>query len=457
MRAARSGLLKSMGRGCFAGALLVGLLALVPLPFTSRSAAAASDGPSAVYFPVTGHNVADPFLTYWRTRGGLPIFGYPMTELIERDGMQVQYFERARFELHPEYAGSDAEVLLTLLVQPLIAGRTDPPFQPFPPDTPPPTDPQQRFFPETGHFLSWGFKDYWEDHGGLPVFGYPLSEEFTENGQTVQYFERARFEWHPEHAGTPYVVLLGRLGADRVDQDGIDTSAAARWDDAPDYDPGLWAPPPPLSRSIHIPVLMYHRFGDPAERYQMPYWFFAQQLDWLQANGYTTITLSQLYDYIAGYGDLPARPVVLTFDDGFGSQMAAADMLHQRGMVGVFFVTTAQNGLDLATLSSWGDEIGAHTIHHPDLTTLSDAQLWSELADARAQLQAWSGQPVNILAYPYGAYNSRVIATAQAAGYRAAVAAWGGKDWTPDKWWAEPRVEVSGLISLDTFIGYVTY
>jgi peptidoglycan/xylan/chitin deacetylase (PgdA/CDA1 family) len=444
--------LKSSGMRALVVALLAGLaLTLLPAPLFGGRAAAETGGPSVVYFPATGHHVAEPFLSYWRTRGALPIFGYPLTELIERDGLWVQYFERARFEYHPENAGTPYEVLLTLVVRPLIDGRDDPPFQPFPADTPQPSDPQQHFFPETGHHLSYGFKGYWEARGGLAVFGYPLSEEFVENGLTVQYFERARFEWHPEN-DLPYTVLLGRLGADAALREGVDTSAVARGEGVPDYDPGLWQPEP---RGLRVPVLMYHRFGDPADRYQMPYWKFEQQLDWLRANGYTTITLTQLYDYIAGIGDLPAKPVVLTIDDGFGSQWGAAEALHARGMVGVFFITTSQNGLDLAALASWGNEIGAHTIHHPDLTTLSDGALWAELADARATLQAWSGQPVDILAYPYGAYNERVIAAAKAAGYRAAVGAWGGQEWTPEKWWGEPRIEISGYLTLDEFVGYV--
>jgi hypothetical protein len=75
------------------------------------------------------------------------------------------------------------------------------------------------YFPETGHYLAYSFKAFWEQSGGLPAFGYPLTEEFDEpnpdSGQilTVQYLERQRFEWHPEHAGTPYAVELGRLGA----------------------------------------------------------------------------------------------------------------------------------------------------------------------------------------------------------------------------------------------------
>ena len=75
-----------------------------------------------------------------------------------------------------------------------------------------------RYFPETQHSLSNAFLSFWQVGGGLPVFGYPLSEEFDEvnfdlrRAFTTQYLERERFEFHPENAGTPYTVLLGRLG-----------------------------------------------------------------------------------------------------------------------------------------------------------------------------------------------------------------------------------------------------
>ncbi len=78
--------------------------------------------------------------------------------------------------------------------------------------------PDARYFSETGHYLDGTFRAFWDQNGGLPVFGYPLTEEFTEQnsdtGEThiVQYFERQRYEYHPENAGTPYEVLLGRLG-----------------------------------------------------------------------------------------------------------------------------------------------------------------------------------------------------------------------------------------------------
>lgn len=74
-----------------------------------------------------------------------------------------------------------------------------------------------RYFYETGHYIKGRFLDYWQAHGGLAQQGYPLSEEFSEQSQTdgkiytVQYFERAEFEYHPESPSTP--ILLSLLGS----------------------------------------------------------------------------------------------------------------------------------------------------------------------------------------------------------------------------------------------------
>ncbi len=89
----------------------------------------------------------------------------------------------------------------------------------------PPSD-GRYYFPETGHTLGGGFRTYWEQNGGLPIFGFPISEEFTEIGSdgkpvTVQYFERHRFEWRPENT-PPYHVLLSRMGDDLLRRQGRD-------------------------------------------------------------------------------------------------------------------------------------------------------------------------------------------------------------------------------------------
>src|SRR5690606_10351397 len=118
------------------------------------------------------------------------------------NGRVVQYFERARLEYWPEHAGTEWEVQGSLLGNWVVRERrNEAPFRPLPPGTTS-DDPNRIIFSETGHSLAHGFKRYWEQNGGLWQFGFPISEEFTENGKTVQYFERARFEYHPEYAGT---------------------------------------------------------------------------------------------------------------------------------------------------------------------------------------------------------------------------------------------------------------
>lgn len=71
---------------------------------------------------------------------------------------------------------------------------------------------EENFFPETGFTMAHGFWHFWQDFGGLDIFGFPISNEFVDdNGMTVQYCERARFEWHPG-SGAPHDVMLGRVG-----------------------------------------------------------------------------------------------------------------------------------------------------------------------------------------------------------------------------------------------------
>jgi hypothetical protein len=184
-------------------------------------------------YPETGHVLGTVFQSYWDRHGGLPVFGYPLGEQLTefnpdlRALLPAQYFERQRFEFHPEYAGTPYEVLLGRLGVADADRRgiaNSPPFQPAGESL----DSGCIHFAETGHNVCDRFLEYWAGHGlelgddgfsfreSLALFGYPISESFTDpdSGRIVQYFERARFEWHPENAGTPYDVLLGRLGAE---------------------------------------------------------------------------------------------------------------------------------------------------------------------------------------------------------------------------------------------------
>lgn len=175
-------------------------------------------------FPETGHTVSGSFLKYWQEHGGLAQQGYPLSEpFVEKSDLDgktytVQYFERAVFEMHPENQ-SPYDVLLSQLgtfqYKAKYGGAGAPGQQP---------DAQGgQMFKETGFSVGGAFLSYWNKNGGLAQQGYPISNEFTETSPldgkayTVQYFERAVFEMHPENQ-TPYDVLLSQLGTFQLKQ-----------------------------------------------------------------------------------------------------------------------------------------------------------------------------------------------------------------------------------------------
>lgn len=191
--------------------------------------------PAPYTFPQTGHSLGGRFLDYWEANGGLAQFGFPLTEPFSEqnadDGKTytVQYFERQRYEWHPENIATPYDVLLGRVGVDDARRRGllgTAPFQPLPANTG--SDANCTFVATTGHRLCFSFRAYWQSHGlqlgetgisyreSLALFGYPISEEFRmrlEDGReyTVQYFERARLEYHPENR-PPYDVLLGQLG-----------------------------------------------------------------------------------------------------------------------------------------------------------------------------------------------------------------------------------------------------
>lgn len=214
-------------RACRSLALALALLLPLVLAGTPLPAAAGADL-SPRYFPETGHTVSGRFREVWEGRGGLFIFGLPLTSQFafpSTDGKvyQTQFFERAVFELHPENA-APYDVLLTQVGREAAVGRqSEVAFKP----TSRNDDPELTYFPETGHNVGPTFLAYWKKFGGLASFGFPLSEMVSETNEAdgrsylVIYFERARMEYHPENAGTDFAVLLGQLGRERMERAGV--------------------------------------------------------------------------------------------------------------------------------------------------------------------------------------------------------------------------------------------
>lgn len=185
-------------------ALVAGLL------LGGLAAAPTQAATEVLYVSATGHYVRGVFRDFWDKRGGLAVFGYPLTEeyIDARTNRVYQYFERARFE---RAQPNSTTVELGLLGRQAAGDRV------FATATQITNTKDRRYFPETKHIVQYGFKETWEGKGGLAIFGLPLSEEVDEqlsDGKVhqVQYFERARFEYWPEQPAGQRVLLslLGR-------------------------------------------------------------------------------------------------------------------------------------------------------------------------------------------------------------------------------------------------------
>lgn len=200
----------------------------VPPPSRSRStrgvtsspataASAPTEASSCEYFAETGHYVCDEFLSYFWAKGDIEIFGYPLTEAFDdpdHGGLHVQYFQRARMELHP-HTEAGYHVLLGLLIDEL--GYSFPPAAAD--QIPGSNSASHHYFPETEHVVSYAFLDAFRGKGGLEIFGYPRSEFIYENGHIVQYFQRARMEWHPKNDPASLIQLtnVGEMYLERFE------------------------------------------------------------------------------------------------------------------------------------------------------------------------------------------------------------------------------------------------
>lgn len=201
-----------------------------------------------------------------------------------------------------------------------------------------------------------------------------------------------------------------------------------------------------MTNTTRLPVLMYHRLGESLNDWERKYCvspaLFAEHMARLAADGWRAVSLADFFAWLEAGHALPEKSFLLTFDDGFlGVYDHAGPVLAKLGWPATVFLVSGLIGqrdvwcqsenpsgatyplMDaghIHTLMSQGFSFQSHTRLHADLPTLDDAALLDELAGSRADLQALLGESVVYLAYPFGRLNERVMAAAQAAGYRAA-------------------------------------
>jgi peptidoglycan/xylan/chitin deacetylase (PgdA/CDA1 family) len=193
-------------------------------------------------------------------------------------------------------------------------------------------------------------------------------------------------------------------------------------------------PPPPKPptgpHDAPVPILMYHVIAPPLAGAPYPDLYvkpadFAGQVRWLAAHGYHAVTLRRVYDFWTGKEALPRKPVVLTFDDGYRSDFTVAlPTLRARRWPGVLNLEVRNlqpvwgtRPGEVRALIAAGWEIDAHTMTHPDLTTVDPAQLRYQVAGSRAAIRRMFHQPVDFFCYPSGRYDDAVLAAVRVAGF----------------------------------------
>lgn len=189
-------------------------------------------------------------------------------------------------------------------------------------------------------------------------------------------------------------------------------------------------------RTAKVPILVYHHVSQSISeggssglrRLTVTAEIFAQQMQYLQDNGYHVITFSDLADYFEKGKELPTLPVIISFDDGWETQFEyALPSLEKYHYPATFFVVTDYIGRrgfiswpQLQTLLTDGMRIGSHSRSHPRLTKIKDAaKLWDQIYNSKIILEAQLEASVEEFAYPYGSYNAKAAAAVKQAGYRA--------------------------------------
>ena len=182
-------------------------------------------------------------------------------------------------------------------------------------------------------------------------------------------------------------------------------------------------------KAVGVPVLNYHRI-DSGIRHSLvvPPEEFKKQMQYLHNEGYHSITLDEVYDYVTKGTELPDKPVLITFDDGYiDNYQHAMPILKEYNMKATLFMISGSVGENrfvgleqLKEMQANGIDIQSHTVNHKDLRHMSLQQARDELVSSKAVLEDSMKHPVRYIAYPGGFTNKDIDTIAEESGYRMA-------------------------------------
>lgn len=226
--------------------------------------------------------------------------------------------------------------------------------------------------------------------------------------------------------------------------------------------------PDGVRREARVPVLMYHYVSDPprgADSVRRDLSVsgpdFELQLRYLANEGYHAIHLTELVAHLQRGAPLPAKPIVLTFDDGYKDAYTVAfPLLKKYGFTATFFIFNKPidqenrdylSWRDVELMSAAGMEFGSHSYSHPDLRGKSAEYLTREIVGSKEAIEAHIRQPVRLFCYPSGGFDRRVVAAVKEAGYWTAVTTQQGIDHPSAGLFQVTRIRVRGGEGLEQF------
>ena len=213
----------------------------------------------------------------------------------------------------------------------------------------------------------------------------------------------------------------------------------------------------PQSQTVNVPILMYHHIGplpsgadDIRKGLTVSAEDFELQMQYLQTSNYQVVTLAQMYEAVAKDGPLQ-KTIVLTFDDGYSDNYEVAwPILARYGFKGTFFIISGKigqsgymNAAQINGLAQAGNEIGSHSVSHPDLANLSGAKVTPEVEKSKSDLGRITGGKIVSFCYPAGKFNSVVEKAVENAGYKIAVTTQKFKPFSTDKPFEVPRLRIN--------------
>ena len=187
------------------------------------------------------------------------------------------------------------------------------------------------------------------------------------------------------------------------------------------------APLPPPEDDVKVLVLNYHMVNSMFISLAVEPEDFDWQMKYLVDHGYHTISIDELYDFLAGQGTLPDRPVLITFDDGYVDNYTNAyPILKKYNLKATIFIVTGfvskRRGYltwdQLREMEKNGIMAQSHTVTHAPLPELSDERIREELVESKRQAETELGHPVEFIAYPTGAHDLHIVGIAKEAGYK---------------------------------------